>query len=62
MDVLDNLVAIEFDSADHVATVTLNRPAQMNSFNEQMATELVRVWTRVREDDEHPSCGPTGQW
>ncbi|UXA11549.1 enoyl-CoA hydratase/isomerase family protein [Mycobacterium sp. SMC-8] len=50
MDPLDDLTTIEFEVANHVATVSLNRPAQMNSFDEQMAGELVRVWTRVRED------------
>ena len=38
---LTNPVAIEFDVIDHVATVTLNRPEALNSFNEQMATEVV---------------------
>jgi E-phenylitaconyl-CoA hydratase len=52
MDALDDLATIEFDVAEHVATVTLNRPAQMNSFDEQMATDLVRVWMRVRQDDD----------
>jgi E-phenylitaconyl-CoA hydratase len=49
---LDNPHTIEFDVADRVATVTLNRPDQMNSFNEQMATEIAAAWVRVREDDD----------
>jgi enoyl-CoA hydratase/carnithine racemase len=43
---------IEFKVDDHVATVTLNRPERMNSFNEQMAAELTTVWRRVRNDDD----------
>jgi E-phenylitaconyl-CoA hydratase len=43
---------IEFEVIDHVATVTLNRPERMNSFNERMADELTAAWGRVREDDD----------
>jgi enoyl-CoA hydratase/carnithine racemase len=34
-----------------VATLTLNRPAQMNSFTVQMAHELRSVWIALRDDD-----------
>lgn len=43
---------IEFDVADAVATITLNRPEQLNSFTETMAAEMVDVWKIVRDDDE----------
>jgi enoyl-CoA hydratase/carnithine racemase len=43
---------IEFDVADHVATVTLNRPKSLNSFNQRMLDEFVEVWRRCREDDD----------
>lgn len=46
------LKTIEFDVAGHVATITLNRPERMNSFNEQMADELATAWARVRDDDD----------
>src|SRR6478752_1351258 len=49
---LPDLQAIEFDVTDHVATVTLHPPDQMNSFTEQMADEIARVWARVRDDDD----------
>jgi enoyl-CoA hydratase/carnithine racemase len=43
---------IEFEVADsHVATLTLNRPEKLNSFNEQMANEVAEVWGLVRDDD-----------
>jgi enoyl-CoA hydratase/carnithine racemase len=48
---LDKLTTIEFDVADHVATVTLNRPDKLNSFNKTMAGELCAAWARVRSDD-----------
>ena len=37
--------------ADGVATLTLNRPEQMNSFNRQMASECRAAWIEIREDD-----------
>lgn len=49
---LTDLRTIEFEVSDHIATVTLNRPEQMNSFNERMADELIAAWARVREDDD----------
>jgi enoyl-CoA hydratase/carnithine racemase len=33
------------------ATITLNRPAKLNSFNETMAAELSTVWAHVRDTD-----------
>ena len=43
---------IVFDvGADHVATVTLNRPEVMNAFDQRMADECADVWRRVRQDD-----------
>jgi E-phenylitaconyl-CoA hydratase len=47
-----DLSTIEFHVADHVATVTLNRPERMNSFTEQMAKDLGTAWARVRDDDD----------
>lgn len=43
---------IEFDVDSHVATITLNRPERLNSFNQAMATELSSAWTFVREDKD----------
>ncbi|MGE0387313.1 MAG: enoyl-CoA hydratase/isomerase family protein [Gammaproteobacteria bacterium] len=38
--------------ADHVATITLNRPAALNAFNHAMCEEFRRVWAAVRDDDD----------
>jgi enoyl-CoA hydratase/carnithine racemase len=46
-----NLSTIDFQVADHVATVALNRPEKMNSFTEQMAADLAAAWIRVRDDE-----------
>ena len=35
---------ILFDVADNVATITLNRPDSLNSFNEAMAAEMTWAW------------------
>jgi acyl-CoA synthetase (AMP-forming)/AMP-acid ligase II/enoyl-CoA hydratase/carnithine racemase len=43
---------IEFEIADHIATITLNRPDQLNCFNEAMTREMAAVWARVRDDDD----------
>lgn len=43
---------ILFDVADHVATVTLNRPEALNAFTPEMVDEFVDVWARVRSDDD----------
>jgi E-phenylitaconyl-CoA hydratase len=43
---------IEFEVSDHVATLTLNRPDKLNSFNQRMANEVVAAWRRVREDED----------
>jgi enoyl-CoA hydratase/carnithine racemase len=43
---------IEFDVADHVATITLNRPDQLNSFTQRMTDEIAEVWGIVRDTDD----------
>ncbi|GAA0556397.1 enoyl-CoA hydratase/isomerase family protein [Actinomadura livida] len=43
---------VTYEVADHVATITLNRPEAMNSFNEAMLDEFSEIWARVREDDD----------
>jgi enoyl-CoA hydratase/carnithine racemase len=43
--------AIEFDVADNVATITLNRPDALNSFNDGMAADMANAWVTIREDD-----------
>lgn len=43
---------IEFDVADNVATITLNRPDHLNSFNEAMALDLKWAWETIRDTDD----------
>ncbi len=37
---------------DHVATITLNRPDQLNSFTEGMTAEVAEAWGIVRDTDD----------
>ncbi len=39
------------DVADGIASVTLNRPDRMNSFDPVMVTELDRLWHGFKTDD-----------
>ncbi|GAA3007608.1 enoyl-CoA hydratase/isomerase family protein [Microbacterium aurantiacum] len=41
-----------FDVADHVATITLNRPERLNAFNEAMVGEIGEIWRIVRDEDD----------
>ena len=43
---------ITYDYDEHVATVTLNRPDKLNSFNQKMVDEFRELWRRVRLDDD----------
>jgi enoyl-CoA hydratase/carnithine racemase len=43
---------IEFEiGADNVATITLDRPDRLNSFNETMAVEVTHAWSTIRDED-----------
>jgi len=39
-------------TADMVATITINRPEALNSFNRKMCLEFHDVWQKVREDKD----------
>jgi enoyl-CoA hydratase/carnithine racemase len=40
------------EKADHVATVTINRPEAMNSFTKRMLDEFGHLWRDFAEDDD----------
>ncbi|MCD4524238.1 enoyl-CoA hydratase/isomerase family protein [Nocardioides sp. cx-173] len=47
----DSFQTVNFEVSDAVATITLNRPEKLNSFNQRMLDEFREIWHRVRSDD-----------
>ncbi|MET0143200.1 MAG: enoyl-CoA hydratase/isomerase family protein [Ilumatobacteraceae bacterium] len=43
---------VTYEVADHIATVTLDRPEVRNAFNPTMCDEFADVWQRVKADDD----------
>jgi enoyl-CoA hydratase len=43
-------VYIDYDVADRIATITLNRPEAANAQNPELLDELDAAWTRAAED------------
>lgn len=43
---------ILYDVADHIATITLNRPAKLNAFTNTMMRELIDAFDRIDTDDD----------
>jgi enoyl-CoA hydratase/carnithine racemase len=46
-----NTILLDVDAAAHVATITLNRPDSLNSFNRTMCEEMAEAWRIVKLDD-----------
>ena len=44
-------IQLDVDSGDRVATITLNRPDQLNAFNRAMCEEMTEAWRTVKADD-----------
>jgi enoyl-CoA hydratase/carnithine racemase len=44
-------ILLDVNAADHVATITLNRPDQLNTFNRTMCEEMVQAWRAVKLDE-----------
>ena len=42
---------IKYEVADHVATITLNRPERLNAFGWQLIDELAEAWKEAIADD-----------
>ncbi len=51
---------IRYDVADHIATITLNRPDQLNAFTGTMMRELIDAFDRVDADDDVRAVIVTG--
>ncbi len=44
-------ILLDVDADDHVATITLNRPEQLNAFNRTMWEEIAQAWRTVKLDE-----------
>lgn len=44
------------DIADHVATITINRPEAMNSFTKKMCEEFEHLWKSIAVNDDVHCC------
>jgi enoyl-CoA hydratase/carnithine racemase len=44
-------IRLDVDNDDRVATITLNRPDQLNAFNRTMCDEMTEAWRTVKADD-----------
>ncbi|MGI9325462.1 MAG: crotonase/enoyl-CoA hydratase family protein [Pseudomonadales bacterium] len=51
---------IQYDVANHILTLTLHRPEQLNAFNRQMMTEMVDALDRADADDDVRAIIVTG--
>lgn len=51
---------IRYEVKDHILTLTLNRPDQLNAFTIVMAHELIDAFNRASEDDEVRAIVVTG--
>ncbi|GLY38941.1 enoyl-CoA hydratase [Amycolatopsis sp. NBRC 101858] len=48
----DELTTVTYTTAGHIATVTLNRPEALNSFDQKMCDEFALIWEEVKTDDD----------
>ena len=55
-----DLSRLTYESADGVATVTLNRPDVHNAFDVRMQDELAALWQWIRHDDSVRAVVLTG--
>lgn len=45
-------ILLELDHGSHVATITLNRPDALNSFNRAMCHEMRDAWHTIKDDED----------
>jgi enoyl-CoA hydratase/carnithine racemase len=52
---------IRYEVADHVLTITLNRPERLNAFTPTMQRELIEAFERADDDDDVRAIVVTGK-
>jgi enoyl-CoA hydratase/carnithine racemase len=53
--------SLRYEVTDHILTLTLNRPDQLNAFTVEMAHELIAAFKRASEDDDVRAVVVTGE-
>ena len=56
-----NFQDIRYEVADHVLTITLNRPDRLNAFTPTMGRELIEAFDRADADDDVRAIIVTGE-
>jgi enoyl-CoA hydratase/carnithine racemase len=56
-----NYDTLRYEVADHILTLTLNRPDHLNSFTVAMANELIDAFNRASDDDQVRAVVVTGE-
>lgn len=57
---MNNYTTLRYEVAEHILTLTLNRPDHMNAFTVEMSHELIHAFNRASEDDEVRAIVVTG--
>lgn len=52
---------LRYEVADHILTLTLNRPDNLNAFTVEMAGELIDAFNRASDDDDVGAIVVTGE-
>ncbi len=61
MQAAKNYQTIDYQVAERILTLTLDRPDQLNAFTVQMAEELIDAFERASEDDQVGAIVVTGR-
>ena len=57
---MNNYTTLRYEVAEHILTLTLNRPDHMNAFTVEMSHELIHAFNRASDDDEVRAIVVTG--
>lgn len=58
---MSDYTQIRYEVADHIATLTINRPEKMNAFTQTMGAEMIDAFDRSDADDDVRAVIVTGQ-